>query len=269
MTGASSGRGERGRTSRAPARDARDQQESGFTSILGDLVARVPGARAAALVDVEGETVDYAGGLRAFDVRLAAAHWRIVLDAAAAQPSLSGIRFLTVRASRGSYLVRALPDGYALVVVLARAAGFARWERAVAGAMWALSVEAGWQDAEDPPRWFPVHVACDPRRRPLSVRVGGVDRPLEILGAVVPRELARGERGWRVRLSPWLDAPAIAADPAGSAAAAHADPPRIPNEVHPRAIAHDIEATLVREAGGAWYADEALDRAKEAFEKTR
>jgi predicted regulator of Ras-like GTPase activity (Roadblock/LC7/MglB family) len=247
--------GERTLARRAPARTARDQKETGFTSILCDLVARVPGARAAALVDVEGETVDYAGALRPFDVRLAAAHWRIVLGVAAAQRSLRGLRFVTVRASRGGYLVRALPDGYALVVVLARAAGFARWERAVAGAAWALSVEAGWEHGGNLPAWFPVHVACDRRRRPLSVRVGGLERPLEILGAVSPRELARGERGWRVRLG-------MPADDGGatfSAGANAVDARGIANAVDARGIANAIEATLIREAGGVWYADQLLD----------
>lgn len=294
MKRVSSGRGERTSTRRAPARvtrdqQERDQQESSFTAILGDLVARIPGARAAALVDVEGETVDYAGALRPFDARLAAAHWRIVLDETAAQRSLRCVRFVTVRASRGSYLVRALPDGYALVVVLARVAGFARWERAVAGATWALSVEAGWGTAVDPPPWFPVQVACDRRRRPVSVRVGGLERPLEILGAVVPRELARGERGWRVRLGTRTDASGIerrgdtnvdasgianhagprglAGDVDASRIAKDRDPRRLTSDIDAGRIASDIEATLVREAGGAWYADEPLDHVEKGLRK--
>ena len=39
----------------------RDQVPSTFTAILERLVAAIPGAHAAALVDYEGETVDYAG----------------------------------------------------------------------------------------------------------------------------------------------------------------------------------------------------------------
>ena len=50
------------RRRRRPPRSSRDQHESAFASILRLLVARVPGARAAALVDCLGETVDYAGG---------------------------------------------------------------------------------------------------------------------------------------------------------------------------------------------------------------
>jgi hypothetical protein len=52
---------------------------------------------------------------------------------------------------------------------------------------------------------------------------------------------------------------AIASNPAASGGAAH---------VETRAAADDgVEATLVREAGGGWYADEALDRMEKALRK--
>jgi hypothetical protein len=201
---------------------ARDQHESAFASILAGLVERVPGARAAAFVDRQGETVDYAGSLDPFGVRLAAAHWRIVLDDANQQPSLSAVRWLAVRAGRVSYLLQDLPDGYALVVVLARAAGFSGWRRAVASCVLALGEEAGWTSTGA--RWFPVDVVADPRRRPRALRpaADAAPRPIEILGAVAGG-LARRERAWRVRLDT------------------------------------GIEATLVREPGGVWYSDEQLE----------
>jgi hypothetical protein len=216
------------------AHPTRDQGESAFTAILDALVARIPGAHAAALVDFQGETVDYAGRALPFDLRVAAAHWRIVLDEAEAQSSFCGLRWLAARVARKSYLVCSLPDRYALVVVLGRAAGFAGWHRAVAVCACALSEEAAWGRIRTGTlSWFPVDVVIDGRRRPQSVRVAGMMRPVEILGAIVregntdawagPGDSTGRERGWRVR------------------------------------FANGAEATLVREPGGVWYADIAVD----------
>lgn len=208
------------RTKRRVAGTARDQHESAFAAILSSLVARVPGARGAALVDSEGETVDYAGRAKPFDMRLAAAHFRIVLDEARMRPGLSDVRSLAVRAARASYLVQVLPDGYALVVVMMRSAGFSGWHRAVASCAHALGEEAGWSDATElPPKWFPVTVLRDERRRPAAVRADGRLHPLEILGTL---QAGSRERAWRIRFESGL------------------------------------EATLVREPGGACYLDEKL-----------
>ena len=57
---------------------ARDQLASPFSAILQRLCESC-GAQAAALVDAEGETVDYAGRVAPFDARVAAAEWRLVL----------------------------------------------------------------------------------------------------------------------------------------------------------------------------------------------
>jgi predicted regulator of Ras-like GTPase activity (Roadblock/LC7/MglB family) len=204
----------------------RDQHESAFAAILAKLVSRVPGARGAALVDAEGETVDYAGRAKPFDVRIAAAHFRIVLDEARERPGLGEVRSIAVRAARASYLVQTLPEGYALVVVMMRSAGFSGWHRAVASCAHALGEEAGWNDASElPPRWFPVTVLRDERRRPAAVRADGRLHPLEILGSLQAGVSGR-ERAWRIRFESGL------------------------------------EATLVREPGGACYLDEKLGREK-------
>jgi hypothetical protein len=204
----------------------RDQHESAFAAILSKLVSRIPGARGAALVDSEGETVDYAGRAKPFDMRLAAAHWRLVLDEACALRGLPGVRSMAVRAAKASYLVQALPDGYALVVVMVRSAGFSGWQRAVAACAHALGEEAGWTGAAElPPKWFPVTVLRDERRRPAAVREGGRLHPLEILGTLqagLQTWLGPRERAWRIRFE------------------------------------NGLEATLVREPGGACYLDEKL-----------
>ena len=155
-------------------------------------------------------------------MRVAAAHWRIVLDEVKAGPSFRQVRWMALRAARASYLVHELPEGYALVVELARAAGFVGWRRAVASCAYALGHEAGWTWQRHEP-WFPVDVAADARRRPASLRTPAGLRPIEVLGALAGG-LGRRERGWRVRFDT------------------------------------GIEATLVREPGGIWYSDEPVER---------
>jgi len=207
-----------GRATRASATaPARDQGESAFTRILVDLVARMPGARAAALVDVEGETVDYAGCSPPYEVRLAAAHWRIVLQRAQEQPSLGGIRTLAVRTARRSFVLYVLPLGYAVVIVLSPGAGLASWRRALPACARKLAEEAGWPRS-DWGSWYPVEVDCDARHRPAALRIGNVARGVEILGSLATG-FATQERGWRVRCD-------------------------------------REELTLVREPGGFWYSDE-------------
>jgi hypothetical protein len=208
------------RRARRGARPARDQVESVFASILNDLVSRVPGARTAALVDSEGETVDYATCARPFDVRLAAAHWRIVLAEVRSQPSLAQARSLVVRASWESYVVHALPEGYALIMILVRTAGFSGSRRALVACERALTNEAGWSSSEGPRRsCFAVRVAQDGRLRPTALDWGGAMRRFEILGSHASG-LARGERAWRIRLD------------------------------------NGLETTLIREPGGGWYIDD-------------
>lgn len=196
----------------------RDQGVSAFAGILADLVERVPGARAAALVDADGETVDYASRTNPFDVRLAAAHWMIVLREA--QGAFGEACVLSIRASRRSFIVRALPQGYALVVVLSCGVSTASGGRAFPLCVLRLAGEAGWPQP-NAPTWHPVDVRSDDRGRPTEVRRGNADGRVEILGAIVGG-LARFERGWRIRC--------------GAA-----------------------EATIIREPSGHWYADEPMD----------
>ncbi|MDB4946034.1 MAG: hypothetical protein JWP97_5568 [Labilithrix sp.] len=204
------------RPSRAPT--VRDMEMSAFAKILTDLLARVPGAFACALVDSGGETVDYAGKGEVFDVKVAAAHMRILVNELERLGALGTPRALLVRGTKRTLLARILPDGYALVVLLRRRAGFAASTRAFAACERALAVEAGWPASTGGTAWFPVTVEVDPRGRPRRVGQPGVETL--VLGAVVG--LPPGEKGFRVRL------------------------------------ATGGELTLVRERGDRWYADEAV-----------
>jgi len=211
------------RRSRASALP-RDTDITAFTALLAELLGRIPGARGAALVDRDGESIDYAGNLSPFDVKIAAAHWQIILAELAAVPILRAPRQLVVRAEKKSFLLRALSDGYSVVIVLATRAGFAPSTRGFSVFERALLREAGIGRPQTGPAWSPVDVEYDARGRPrtLSTRNDAEPQALEVLGAVMG--LDRGERGFRVRL------------------------------------ASGVETTVVREPGGAWYADELIER---------
>ncbi len=201
-------------------RAPRDQEPSSFTAILERLIAATPGAKAAALVDFDGETVDYAGLLEPFEVKIAAAHFRIVMAEIADARSFGLIRQITVRARRHAYVVRELAESYALVIVLHPRAAFASSSRAIDEAALRVSAETGWPPPRDASRWCHVDVETE-RRRPVRVRVSGSFQPVEVMGAVVG--LAPKEKGFRVRL------------PSGA------------------------EMMLVRERLGRWFADEHVD----------
>lgn len=204
------------------ATPARDTDETPFAAILADLLARIPGAFAAALVDLLGETIDYTGRADPFDVKVAAAHWHIVLSQMVTLSSLGKARTLVIRATHKSYLVHVPSDEYAVVVLLGRRAGFTASERALSVCDRALAAEAGWAVHPDTPHWYPVNVHCDGARRPARVTLKGAGShtDLEVLGSVMG--LVGRERGFRVRLS------------------------------------SGAELTLVREAGGVWYADDTV-----------
>jgi hypothetical protein len=207
----------RPRTDR-PSAAPRDQNESAFASILAALVARVPGAQAAALVDQEGETVDYAGRADPFSVRVAAAHLHIVLDDARAQSTLGQTSQILIRAARAGFVVRALPEGYALVLCLARGAGFRGCTRALPYFARLLAEEAGWP--RERLEWYAVDVVVDARGLPHAVRRStGSVVGLELLGRFCAA-LPQRERAWRARLET------------------------------------GVEVTLLRESGARWYADE-------------
>jgi hypothetical protein len=201
----------------------RDTDATAFTVLLSELIGRIPGARAAALVDQHGESVDYAGSLSPFDVKVAAAHWQIILGELDSVMLLHKPKHVVVRGDEKSFVLRALAEAYAVVVVLSGRAGFAASTRAFEVFERALVAEAGIGSQPTGPTWTPVIVEYDARARPrtLATLPGAEPLVLEVLGAVMG--LGRGERGFRVRLST------------------------------------GFETTLVREPGGAWYADDPIE----------
>lgn len=174
--------------------------ESSFSRTLGDLVRRYPGCYGAVLVDMDGEAVDYAGREEPFELRVAAAHLQIV----SAQVRDAPIRSLLFRAERGSYLLHRLPDGYALVLLLHRGAGFLGAPRALSVAERLLCTDAGWSLREplvDP--WVVVDVLVDDDDRPRWVIVGDKRERVSVIGVVLG--LPTGDRGYRVQLDSGLE----------------------------------------------------------------
>lgn len=200
----------------------RSQTASAFTGLLQDLQSGCPGCRAVAFVDREGETVDFTGSGDEFDIKVAAAHWRIILQEVDALPP-GPARRLVVDNARRSYVIEALPEGYALVLVFARRAAFHVSERALGACLRALCREAGFSATRPVATWAPVEVypRHPRRRRPEWAHIGGSWQAVDVLGVLMG--LRPSERGYRVRLS-------------GGA-----------------------EVTLVREPLGHWWVDDELD----------
>lgn len=203
-----------------PGSVARDQAATPFSGTLLRLCDS-SSAVGAALVDAEGETVDYAGALDPFTIRVTAAEWRLVfaLLTGSRVPEWTRTRELRVRSRHRSFFVTALADGYALVVV-GRRRSFRLSPRALVEARRDLTREAGLPPSPgETEAWERVEVAADARRRPGRVWLEGGWQAVEVLGRCVEPPLTPGEVAFRVRL------------------------------------ASGAEGTLVRERPGIWYAE--------------
>jgi hypothetical protein len=186
---------------------ARDQSDSPFSSIL-ERLCDDSGALAAALVDAEGETVDYAGLLSPYEIKVAAAEWRIVLRVVreARLPGFQHVASVTVRAARRSFFIEGLPDGYAIALCLPRH-DFNVSRRALAQATRELGHEAGLAlpEARGQVSWARVKVRTPDgprlRRRPDAIWLKEAWSPITILGRYQARDLSRSELGYLARLT--------------------------------------------------------------------
>lgn len=189
------------RWSTPPQRDR--QEPSPFASILQRL-CEATSARAAAFVDVEGETVDYAAAQDPFEIKVAAAEWRLILSflGQSRLPELVVTQEIFVRAQSRSYYLAALEEGYAIVLELPRHC-FSASHRAVCQAAHELSREAGlsspaWCGGESV--WRRVRVETEPKtRRPVAVRLEREWQHLAVLGRFAEPTFRAGEIGYRVR----------------------------------------------------------------------
>jgi hypothetical protein len=181
----------------------RDQAPSSFAPTLGRLCSSA-GVLGAALVDADGEAVDYAGRVSPFDIRVAAAEWRIILTRLARCRSTPcrETRQVLVRGANKSFGAVLLPEGYALVLQLLPRC-FRVSPRALSEAVREICLNAGIGSPDaHAGHWMRVQVneSGPPLRRPDSVWVNRKWLPVEVLGRWVSNELAANEIGYRVRL---------------------------------------------------------------------
>jgi hypothetical protein len=178
----------------------------------------------AALVDPEGETVDYAGSLDPFDVKVMAAEWCIMLALLREStfPGWARTDEVLVRCSQHSFAIFALGEGYALVLQLLPHA-FVVSHRAVCEAIHDICEEAAIEVPDRfKERWARVDVRDGgrPSCRPEAVWMEGEWQDLEVLGRYLDDDLQPREMGFRTR------------------------------------VATGAEVTLVRERCGIWFADD-------------
>jgi hypothetical protein len=182
-------------------------------------------AQGAALVDAEGETVDYAGTLDPFDIKVAAAEMCVLLAELRRSSVYSWPQTeeVLIRGARRSYYAHALAEGYSVVLeLLPHAFGVSR--RAIREALRELCKESGLDAphslSHESEQWVRVDVRCMPKSvRPSAVWLDGSWCSIEILGTYRAHPVRR-EVGFRARL------------PSGA------------------------EITLIREPLGRWYADQ-------------
>lgn len=183
---------------------ARDQDASPFSAILWRL-CDASDAHAVALVDKEGETVDYAGRITPYEIRVAAAELRLVLafTHTADIPGFSKVNDLRIRTGLRSYAIFALGDGYAIVLELVRYSSSVS-PRGLLQAMLELEGEAGIQSVLQPgsTRWSRVEVRAsrEDARRPGAIWLDGAWHVVTVLGRYRSADLARRERGYLTRL---------------------------------------------------------------------
>jgi hypothetical protein len=199
------------RLSSKPPSGREGQQISSFTPILEALVASTDGTLAAGLVDFEGESVDLASApavtpsgvapsVPAFRVKLASAHWQIVVREALLSPALGQVRQLWVDASEGGFVAVALEQGYVLVLICRAGAVWSVSRRALRQAELDVSLEAGWPlPRPEEPHWRRVRVSASASGEPRAMRGGAHAREHTSLRVVTPLDaLEPFERGWRV-----------------------------------------------------------------------
>lgn len=211
---------------RSKAFAARDQSPSGFAAPLGRLCDALH-AVAAAVVDSGGETVDYAGFVDPFSIKVAAAEVQLLLGqvAGCAFSEWSHAHEVVIRARGGTFAGLRLADDYALVIQLAHRS-FAFSHRALAEAIRELCVEAALEEPSwlGEEQWLRVDVQDDgtEARRPIAVWVEEAWSPLTVIGRYSGHELLPREVAYRVQLD------------------------------------DGQETTLVRERLGKWYSDHLL-----------
>jgi hypothetical protein len=173
--------------------------------LLEDLLDAMPYLRGGAIVDFEGETVDFAGEVDAFELRVAAATMQLMLSELRQNAHFEELLEVRVSTGRQGYVVRVLDASYSLVLIPRPLATFVLSERVLLEVEHRILLEAGLRPRA-PLDWFRAEVRLDGRRRPSKIRAAAslldFEAPawldVEVLGAVV--EQAAAPRVFRIRL---------------------------------------------------------------------
>jgi predicted regulator of Ras-like GTPase activity (Roadblock/LC7/MglB family) len=92
---------------------------SSFADILRSMVERVPGAVGAIFADWEGEAVDQFAHVSTLEIKLAGAHWGVVLTQATfalRQAGLGEVEEMWIEGDQALILVRRVTDRYYVVL---------------------------------------------------------------------------------------------------------------------------------------------------------
>lgn len=228
----------------------RDQVESPFSPILENILRVTPLSLGAALVDYEGETVDYAGYVDPFELKVAAAHLQLLVTEIDALPFFAPMVEVRIRSKERALFVRVVDPNYSFIMVLHRASVFALSRRAIDETCHLLATEAG-LDAIPACQWFEVEVETPRRdsgvqtRRPLRVR--GARRSIQ---APAPSLTTTGpwRQGFAITDGSWRDAVVIG----GMVGLGFRE------RGYRVALDSGLELNIVRERGGLWFANERL-----------
>ncbi len=190
---------------RRSARSLDHRDASPFAGLLEDLLDAMPYLRGGAIVDFEGETVDFAGEVDTFELRVAAATMQLMLSELRQNAHFEQLREVRLSTGKQGYVVRVLDDSYSLVLIPRPLATFVLSERVLLEVEHRILIEAGLAPRA-PLDWFRAEVRLDGRRRPTKIRAAAslldLESPpwldVEVLGAVV--EQAATPRAFRVRL---------------------------------------------------------------------
>jgi hypothetical protein len=204
----------------------RDQDASPFHFILEEFLDLVPFARGAAVFDFEGETVDYAGEVDPYELKVAAATFQIMLNEARMLSFGEGLRSVNANLRKSSYLIHVLDEGYSLLVILRTLGAHCVSERLLREVRARLLAEAGLEDSA-PIVWHRVDAQTSSRGKPTAIRAPRVGEwvSVDVLGTFAT---IQAERGFRVH------------------------------------TATGSEINLVAERAGLWFVDEKLDVALRA-----
>jgi hypothetical protein len=148
----------------------RDQAESPFNVILEEFLDVVRFARGAAIVDFEGETVDYAGTVDPFELRVAAATFGLVLADLRSCKNLKHAERIAVRLGNAGYIMCVLDESYSLMIVLRTLGTFLVSHRLLAEFKSRILLEAGLPASRS--HWQRVEVEPNEKTvRPQRLRV--------------------------------------------------------------------------------------------------